>query len=168
IDFQFAEIPVHDVLARMGELVAPQAAAKKVRYEYAGGDSAISVHADRERLEQIVLNLLANAVKFTGDGGRVSLAAEHRGDTVAISVADTGAGIPSQQLDTVFEPFVQLRHGTERRASGIGLGLAISRDLARAMDGNITVESVLGEGSTFTLRLPRTPNRASESTAQVP
>jgi PAS domain S-box-containing protein len=167
MSFEIAETSVHDVLARMGELVAPQAAAKKVRYEYDGCEPSLSVLADRERLEQIILNLVSNAVKFTSDGGRVTLAADGHPDTVVISVADTGIGIPADKLATVFEPFVQLRHRTDRRASGVGLGLAISRDLALAMNGDIAVESILGKGSTFTLRLPRASNRASESKARA-
>jgi signal transduction histidine kinase len=117
-------------------------------------------------LEQIILNLLTNAVKFTSEGGRVTLTANGHEDAVVISIIDTGLGIPADKLAAVFEPFVQLRHRTDKRASGIGLGLAISRDLARAMNGDISVESVLAEGSTFTLRLPRASNRASESNAR--
>lgn len=147
----------------MGELVAPQAAVKNLRYEYQGCDPKLLVRADRERLEQIVLNLLSNAVKFTSEGGRVTLAASAQMDVVSISVTDTGVGIPAPKLDAIFEPFVQLPHDGSRRSSGVGLGLAISRDLARAMNGDIFVESRVADGSTFTLRLPRAGKRASES-----
>ena len=101
-----------------------------------------------------MLNLLTNALKFT-DRGSVTLSADVGDDEVRIHVSDTGIGIPAQKLEAVFQPFVQLESGLTRRAQGSGLGLAISRDIARAMNGDVTVQSVVGEGSTFTLRLPR-------------
>jgi signal transduction histidine kinase len=109
-------------------------------------------------LRQILLNLLTNALKFTDAGGRVALACETDAEagTIRVRVTDTGRGIPSHQLDRIFDPFVQVdRHRTHESQQGVGLGLAISRDLARGMGGNLTVESTLGVGSTFTLTLPR-------------
>ncbi len=100
------------------------------------------------------MNLLSNAVKFT-DRGTIELECAEEGEEVAVRVRDTGIGIPAGKLDTVFEPFVQVRADLPRTAEGTGLGLAISRDLARGMGGELGVESVPGEGSTFTLRLPR-------------
>jgi signal transduction histidine kinase len=106
-------------------------------------------------MQQIVLNLLSNAVKFTEPGGRVTLACTPRIDGVAIIVSDTGHGIAGDQLQRIFEPFVQVDARLARAHDGIGLGLAISRDLARGMGGDLTVESTPGAGSAFTLVLPR-------------
>jgi len=102
-----------------------------------------------------VLNLLSNAVKFTPAAGRVTITCADAGDQVAITVSDTGPGIPADKQAAIFEPFVQLGRTLTSPHEGTGLGLAISRDLARAMGGDVTVESVVNEGSTFTLTLPR-------------
>jgi signal transduction histidine kinase len=109
---------------------------------------------DSEKLEQILLNLLSNATKFTPRGGRITLVATRHGSRVEIAVSDTGVGIPPDRLSAIFEPFVQLDPSLTRERDGTGLGLAISRDLARAMGGEVTVTSVPGTGSTFTLVLP--------------
>jgi signal transduction histidine kinase len=116
------------------------------------------VWADRDKLVQILLNLLSNAVKFTDEGGRVTLdlhAADDSREEAEIAVRDTGAGIPADRLDEIFEPFVQVQTPFTRQHQGSGLGLAISRDLARGMSGDLTVRSTLGEGSTFVVRLRR-------------
>jgi signal transduction histidine kinase len=118
------------------------------------------VRADREKVEQIVLNLLTNAVKFTPAGGRVTMRAVSRRedpDWVHLRVQDTGVGITPEMQAKIFEPFVQVDAGLVRRAEGTGLGLTISRDLARGMGGDLTVESTPGVGSTFTLSLPSPP-----------
>ncbi|HVE71243.1 MAG TPA: PAS domain-containing sensor histidine kinase [Thermoanaerobaculia bacterium] len=110
------------------------------------------VHADPDRLQQILLNLLANAIKFTTTGGSVSVRCARDGERAVIRVQDTGIGIPSDQLQRIFEPFVQLE--TDNRERGVGLGLAISRELAQAMGGELTAESAPGAGATFILVLP--------------
>jgi signal transduction histidine kinase len=109
-------------------------------------------------VRQILLNLLSNAVKFTPPGGHITLSAEAlvedpSAKVAAIRVRDTGLGIPSEKLNTIFDPFVQVDASHNRTAEGTGLGLAISRELARGMGGDLVVESVLGVGSTFTLTL---------------
>ena len=111
--------------------------------------------ADPERLRQILLNLLSNATKFTPEGGTISTQCEETPTEVFIRVSDTGIGIPEDRLETIFEPFVQLRAGLAGREAGVGLGLAISRDLVRAMNGDLRVESKAGEGARFTIVLPR-------------
>jgi signal transduction histidine kinase len=114
--------------------------------------------ADPDRVRQILINLLMNAVKYTPqNGGTITLSCGAEGDTVLAHVEDTGPGIPGEQLHSIFEPFVQLSAGLTDRRGGVGLGLAISRDLARAMDGDLIVESTFGAGSRFTLTLPRVP-----------
>jgi signal transduction histidine kinase len=129
-----------------------------MRYEYQPCDPALVVRADREKLQQILLNLVGNAVKFTDPGGVVTVSCEPRGARLAIVVRDTGPGIPPDKLDAVFEPFVQVDRTLASGAQGAGLGLAISRDLARGMGGDLTVASTLGDGSEFTLSLPRSPS----------
>jgi signal transduction histidine kinase len=146
-------VPLHALLAEVGELVAPQAWAKSLTYTYVPCAPGLAVRADRQRLRQIVVNLLANAVKFTPAGGRVTLAGEAGAGGVHVRVADTGPGIPPEKRAAIFEPFVQVEQGLARPYEGAGLGLAISRDLARGMGGDLTVESALGAGSTFTLSL---------------
>jgi signal transduction histidine kinase len=115
----------------------------------------LAARADREKVDQVLLNLLSNAVKFTAGGGTVTTAGARLPDgRVALAVADTGRGIPADQLARVFEPFVQVDQRLTRDAEGTGLGLAISRELARGMGGDLTAESIPGVGSTFTLTLP--------------
>ncbi|MHB1264525.1 MAG: sensor histidine kinase [Gemmatimonadaceae bacterium] len=138
-------------------LVAPLLSARGLSYqvEYACGDSPCQalVVADGERLRQVMLNLLTNAIKFTPSGGRISVQCDCRGPELRLTVADTGIGIPPDRLVSVFEPFVQVSRLSWGSRDGIGLGLAISRDLARRMGGELTAESEEGKGSRFTLRL---------------
>jgi signal transduction histidine kinase len=120
-------------------------------------DPRLRVRADREKAQQVLINLLTNAVKFTPEGGEVSVKArvDQSSRMVFIDVRDTGIGIPPEQLAKVFEPFVQVPSHAKQEREGTGLGLAISRDLARGMGGELTASSTPGEGSTFTLALPR-------------
>jgi signal transduction histidine kinase len=110
--------------------------------------------ADRVKVDQVLLNLCSNAVKFTPPGGRVGVSCHAVDGRVVVEVSDTGEGIAEEDVDRIFEPFVQLGRSLTRTREGTGLGLAISRDLARAMGGDLSVRSRLGEGSTFTLTLP--------------
>jgi len=123
---------------------------------------------DGEKVRQILLNLLTNAVKFTRPGGRLTISvaesvAKH--DALVVTVHDTGLGIAAVRLRRVFEPFGQEPQGTVRHLDGTGLSLAICRDLARGMGGELTAESAPGEGSTFTLELPRAAPAARASRA---
>jgi signal transduction histidine kinase len=144
-------------------LVAPQLRAKGLGYAWAGAPPGLAVRADREKLQQILLNLLGNAVKFTHSRddvpGRIEVSCTTRGDDsaarVCIHVRDTGQGIAPDALERIFEPFVQVDQRLTRPHAGVGLGLAISRDLARGMGGDLTAESTFRVGSTFTLSLPR-------------
>ncbi|GJG85437.1 hypothetical protein tb265_06180 [Gemmatimonadetes bacterium T265] len=154
-------VDVGAALADAEALVAPQAAAGGLALRVGTPPAGAPVRAtgDAEKLRQILLNLLTNAVKFTDAGGTVEVAADvddrAAGGPVRVVVRDTGRGIPAEQIDRVFEPFVQVdRQLTRPAEQGVGLGLAISRGLARAMGGDLTVESCVGEGSRFTLTLP--------------
>jgi signal transduction histidine kinase len=118
--------------------------------------TALIAKADREKVQQILLNLLTNALKFTAPGGRITVEVAS-GDTPSsafIQVSDTGVGIDASKLATIFEPFVQLPSGHATRPYGVGLGLSISRQVARGMLGDLTAESVVGEGTAFRLTLP--------------
>ena len=116
-------------------------------------DPAVLAHADPAKVWQILMNLLSNARKFTAAGGTVTVRCEIDGDRPVIQVIDSGCGIPEGRLAAVFEPFVQADGSLTRAAEGVGLGLSISRYLARDMGGDLTVSSVAGEGCTFTLTL---------------
>jgi PAS domain S-box-containing protein len=152
IELRVRDVVLGEVLDEVEALIAPQAAARGIAYAPAPGDG-ITVRADREKLEQVLLNLLSNAVKFTAPGGRVSMDWEEGDGEVRVRVHDTGVGVPPEKLASIFEPFVQVDPDLTRTRQGTGLGLAISRELARAMGGDITVRSAVGEGSTFTVHL---------------
>jgi signal transduction histidine kinase len=127
-------------------------------------DADATMWADADRVRQILLNLVMNAVKYaTVAGGTITLSGTVTPHRVAIHVTDNGPGIPEAQLGAIFDPFVQLKSGLADRRGGVGLGLAISRDLARAMNGDLTVNSTVGTGSRFTLELPRAPQAPKES-----
>ncbi len=137
------------------ELVRPQLERKGISYMHLRGDESVKVRADRDRFHQIILNLLSNAVKFTPQGGRITVGWRIEAHRVLIDVTDTGSGIAADQFQRIFDPFVQVQAGTTRTSEGVGLGLPISRDMARQMGGDISVRSELGKGSTFTLTLPQ-------------
>ena len=158
VDFKVGDVNLAAVVTDLAALIEPQLAAKSIRYEVSLPEEPVMVRADAEKLQQILLNLLSNSVKFTSAGGRVTIDVAERaeaGDVVFIRVTDTGFGIPSDKLESVFEPFVQVDASRTRTTEGAGLGLAISRDLARGMGGDLRARSELGTGSTFTLTLPR-------------
>jgi PAS domain S-box-containing protein len=154
--FEYAPVIVQDVMDAVGGMIAPQAAAKGITFTPEPCAANVVMWADGAKVHQILLNLLSNAVKFTQDGS-VTLSCRHTATEVDIVVRDTGIGIPEDHLDRMFEPFIQVGRSLTSTLDGTGLGLAISRDLARAMGGRITVTSVVGEGSVFTLTLPTTP-----------
>jgi signal transduction histidine kinase len=136
--------------------VRPQLASKALRYRQEACDPALRVRADPEKVWQVLLNFLANAVKFTDPGGSVSVSSDVDDTWVRVHVGDTGRGLAPAQLVRVFDAFVQVdRHLTPASQQGVGLGLAISRDLAVGMGGTLSAESTPGQGSTFTLALPR-------------
>ncbi len=151
------DVPLGDLIATCEALTAPQRHAKQQKIRVDGDGQQLTAWADREKLQQVMLNLLSNAVKFTAPGGQITITCEHRADgPVVIRVRDTGCGIAAGEFEHVFQPFVQLDSKLTRASEGTGLGLAISRDLMRGMGGDLTLESEVGVGSTFTLTLPRT------------
>jgi signal transduction histidine kinase len=160
LEYDLKPISLAAVVADVEALIRPQLQAKSLDYS-ARIPAECTVRADGDKVAQILLNLLSNAVKFTGKGGRVTLDCAGRADgsedpgVVFLRVADTGVGIPHEKLDAVFEPFVQVDTSLTGRVAGAGLGLAISRDLARGMGGDLRARSTVGTGTAFTLSLPR-------------
>ena len=155
VQYELADVSVSDALAAAEGLIIPQVRAKGLTFVLGTCEPDVPVRADREKLQQILLNLLTNAIKFTNPGGRITVACDIAPHVVAIAVRDTGVGIAGDKLAVIFEPFVQLDAKLTRRQEGVGLGLAISRDLARGMGGDLSAASTLDVGSTFTLTLPR-------------
>jgi signal transduction histidine kinase len=167
LTYALVPIRIDPFLADLDALVSPQAASKSLKLEYVPSEPQLTVIADREKLRQVVLNLLSNAIRFTPPGGRITLAAMADGDArVAVSVQDTGPGIPESRQEQVFEPFVQLDRSLTQPQEGLGLGLAISRDLARGMRGELALESASNNGARFVLTLPRGPADESRSMMQ--
>ncbi len=165
VHFDIKSVRIRDVISALETMIAPQMAAKQLRYATMAMDPELYAQGDPEKIQQILLNLLSNSVKFTEAGGRITVAAERVENIVCIQVTDTGCGIPENKHASVFEPFVQLERTLSSPHEGTGLGLAISRDLARGMGGELAVESAPGAGAKFTLRLPASdaPNAAKSN-----
>jgi PAS domain S-box-containing protein len=160
VSLSFDNVSVNETLAVLDALTEPQVAAKGIQYEHGRCDPALTVWADKEKTRQILINLVSNAIKFTAAGGSIRIDCEQVDGTVRFNVTDTGRGVPKDKLEAIFEPFIQVNRQFTREQEGVGLGLSISRDLARMMNGDLTAESKEGEGSTFTLTLPRHPQEA--------
>jgi signal transduction histidine kinase len=151
---EMATLDLRDVVASLEALIGPEFERRGVAYRALPCSDPLLVRGDRERVVQVCLNLVTNALKATAPGGEVRVSCEARAGAARVDVADTGAGIPADQLEAIFSPFTQLGRALNKPGGGVGLGLAISRDLARAMGGDLTVVSEEGGGSTFTLALP--------------
>ena len=165
VDYRIEPVALATVVSATMQMVQPQITSKGLRCDASVPPDAVAL-ADREKLEQIVLNLLTNAVKFTPAGGRVTIDVARRDGApglVFLRVEDTGIGIAESKLPGLFEPFVQVRDAQTPGVEGTGLGLAISRDLARGMHGDLRVRSRPGVGSTFTVSLPAAGTATSES-----
>ena len=154
VQYEIGTLSVGELVGSLEPLIAPQIAAKQLTFDWTPPHEPLDVRADGEKVQQVLLNVLSNAVKFTQAGGTIRVGAERDAGVVRIIVSDTGIGIPEDKLDVIFEPFVQLSRGLTQHNEGTGLGLAISRDLARAMGGDLRAESAVGRGSRFTLELP--------------
>ncbi|HEY8850979.1 MAG TPA: MASE1 domain-containing protein [Gemmatimonadaceae bacterium] len=144
---------VCELLDSLEPILHPDLVRRELTFVWNGCDRALAAQADPVRLRQILLNVLGNAIKFTPPHGHIELSAVRTADRVSICVSDTGIGIPADKIGRVFEPFFQVQSGTTREYAGVGLGLAISRDFARAMGGEIEVESAREEGCVVTIEL---------------
>jgi signal transduction histidine kinase len=148
---QREQVNLRPVISEAISMVAPVAAARGLKVRDESNDAEL--FTDSFKLRQILLNLLSNAVKFS-DSGDIVVRSNLDHDSVEISVADSGIGIAEQNLERVFDPFWQVEQRSTRRAGGTGLGLSVSRSLARLLGGDIVVDSQLGKGSTFTAIIP--------------
>ena len=170
VQYDMSDVPLHEAIRGVEVFIGPQLFDKRLKYQYErpgeSRDAAVRVRADPEKLQQVLTNLLANAIKFTEPGGQITVSYETRDADVAVRVRDTGRGIPADKIESIFEPFAQVGREPATPVGGVGLGLAICRELARGMGGNLTAESTLSVGSVFTLTLRRSrasPRRAGAS-----
>ncbi|MFL5509379.1 MAG: PAS domain-containing sensor histidine kinase [Gemmatimonadaceae bacterium] len=155
IELRCEAIKLKPLLGSVVDMIRPQLAEKKLNLAPLAVDPELRITADLDKTQQILVNLLANALKFTPPGGTIALGVAPGDADIAISVSDTGIGIPEEDLERIFEPFAQAKRALVESDAGVGLGLAISRQLARAMGGDLKVTSAVGRGSTFTLTVPR-------------
>jgi PAS domain S-box-containing protein len=155
VEYADERVVVAALLADIEALLSPQLRAKNLRFTLGSCNPDLAMRADADKVRQILVNLMSNAVKFTSPGGSVDLTCQCDAIHVRLLVRDTGIGIPPEKLQVIFEPFVQLDRSLTNTKEGSGLGLAISRDLARAMGGDIAAESSVARGSTFILTMPR-------------
>ena len=161
VQYAIEDVQLDHVVLEVKSMLDPLVEQHSLRLETSRStrfdSAAITVRADREKLQQILLNLVSNSIKFTPAGGTLSLdtgVLSEVGPTAFVSVSDTGIGIDPAKLETIFQPFVQLAARPATRKDGVGLGLSISRELARGMGGDLVGHSKPGEGATFTLTLP--------------
>jgi signal transduction histidine kinase len=154
VRYEIREFALADAIRGVEDVTAPQLRARQLEFVRRNCDAGLRVRADREKVEQILVNLMTNAIKFTDPQGTITLECARDGARVTVLVSDTGRGIPADKLSEIFEPFVQVARSAGAPSEGVGLGLAISRDLSRAMGGDLVAESEVGRGSTFKLTLP--------------
>lgn len=154
VRYALTEVPVVQLLEAAETMVAPQLAARDLTLEVLPASRQLAIFADADKVRRILVNLLTNAVKFTPPGERILLSAAADGTGVAIRITDFGPGIPPELLPAIFEPYVQLAPGA---TGATGLGLAIARDLALGMGGDVTVTSTVDMGSSFVLHMPAPP-----------
>ena len=154
VAYDIGPVAVHAVVDAVAPMVSLQAREKRLSLRIARCAPTLVARADHAKVEQILLNLLSNAVKFTAEGGEIELTCGTTDKRVSVGVRDTGIGIPADQIDAIFAPFVQVGRSLASPKEGAGLGLAISRDLARRMGGELTVANAPGRGAVFCLELP--------------
>lgn len=161
VDFDITEVPLESLVEEAVAMIDPLLASHDLKCDIIDSpyapEPAMQVRIDREKTQQILLNLLNNAIKFTPDGGRITIEArpcEESTGMAEVVVTDSGVGIPATKLESIFEPFVQLASRPANPSIGLGLGLSISRDLARGMGGDLAASSDGRNGSKFTLLLP--------------
>jgi signal transduction histidine kinase len=163
IVYRFAPVSAARALELTEGVLSPLALEQRVALRLEAS-SDLMINADAEKLQQVLVNLAANAIKYSPPGATVTLRCRDDSDAVSFEVVDDGPGIPPEKLADIFEPYVRLDPASAPGTAGWGLGLAISRELAAGMHGSLTVKSEVGHGSAFILRLPREANGATQST----
>ncbi len=154
MEYRVADVPMRELIEAVTDMVASQIEAKGLRFNTHSCADNLTVRADGDRLRQVVINLVGNAIKFTPAGGEISVRCDRRDSLVTIAVHDSGVGIAADKLASIFEPFIQVGRKFSSKSEGVGLGLTISREFARGMGGDLRVESEVDVGSTFTITLP--------------
>jgi len=162
------DIVVADAFDGVEEMMSTEIQRKRLVVKRELADPRITVRADRRGLQQILASLVSNAIKYTGEEGTITFAADGDHGRVRIQVRDTGVGIDAEQMERVFEPFFQADSGTTRQYAGVGLGLTIARELARRMDGEVTIVSEAGKGTSAEVVLPAATVKAMEGAEQSP
>lgn len=154
VEFNIAEIAIADIAEDMDQLFGEVARQKKIAFSIDRTRLVTHIHTDKDKVGQVIKNLLSNSFKFTPKGGKIELSFEQVGDYLSIAVKDNGIGIAPEKQQLIFEAFQQADGATTRKYGGTGLGLSISKELVRRLNGEIRVQSTTGQGSTFTLLLP--------------
>lgn len=155
MDLDIIEITIEEIVNGINSLFVHVAKEKNIAFHIDAKKAPLVIKSDRMRLEQILKNLISNAIKFTSEGSvTLTIAKDKNNKSLSFAVKDTGIGIPKEQQPLIFEAFQQADGSTKRKYGGTGLGLSISRELARLLKGEITLESEPGKGSTFTLNIP--------------
>ena len=158
LELELSEVPLPELLSRGLTILKEKASKHNIQLSYEVKEIPASIIADERKLKQIIYNLLANAVKFTPDGGRVRMEAELAGSFVQVSIADTGIGIKEQDLQRIFYPFEQAESSLSRRFQGTGLGLSLTRSMVELHGGKIWAESEgEGKGAKFFFLMPPVP-----------
>lgn len=160
VQYDIVDVPLRALIADLDAVVSSLARAKALTYHCEAPAGSVYARTDPDKLRQIMINLVSNAMKFTPAGGRIKVSCTLKEKSISIHVEDNGPGIPDDKREIVFEPFVQLDRGLTRTNDGTGLGLAISRGLARGMGGDIELRSDVGVGSIFTVIIPLAPTRS--------
>jgi signal transduction histidine kinase len=158
VRYTMTDVALSQMLIAIEEFVSPQLHDRKLSYSLHVCPAFVTVQADSDKLQQVLINLLSNAIKYTAEGGSIDVRCDVSETQAHVHIHDTGIGIATDRLDKIFDPFIQVGRALNRPHDGVGLGLSISRDLARAMGGTLSVESKLGVGSTFSLTLERGPD----------
>ncbi|MGH7444989.1 MAG: PAS domain-containing sensor histidine kinase [Longimicrobiales bacterium] len=167
VRFRTGTVNLTQAVGELIGLISPQIEASGLHCVQPAMLTEVLAAADPDKVDQILINLLSNAIKFTPSGGRIAVESEAGAASVRVHVSDTGCGVPEDKVEDIFEPFVQLRRGTDSIAEGVGLGLSISRELARAMGGELRVANLPHGGARFTLELPRAQHIEPEAHIRV-
>ena len=158
VAMEFKLMPAHSLLENPMDLLQPQIREKQITFHLETGERPIEIWVDREKMERVLLNLLGNAVKFTPQGGRVTVQISNRREGVQFDVTDTGIGIDAQDIQHLFEEFFRSENAIRQNIKGTGLGLSLAKRIIEAHEGKIWVKSKVGQGSTFSFLLPLKPH----------
>ena len=159
MDLDFVATNINPLVTEVVEMLQTQADARQLSLEFKADADLPNIEIDTEKLKQVLINLVGNAIKFTHQGN-ITLETRRVGDDVVVDIGDTGIGIPSDKLNTIFEPFRQADSGTTRQYGGTGLGLAITRSIVDLLGGKVSVSSEVGKGSVFSVWLPKSHEQA--------